>query len=76
MNLQEFDRAIDNHRRRWKRVKYIAKATNVGGGECIYVLFGHDGREHMRTRWTPPVAESLREEYGWERAKYRVDTIN
>lgn len=72
MNLQEFDKAIDNHRRKWKRCKFIAKFGNLKDGECIYMLYDYAGRKVMQARWTPAIAESLREEFEWERAKLRA----
>lgn len=72
MTLEEFDRAIDNHRRRWKRAVLILNLGPTGDGACNYVLYDQSGREVMQTRWTPPIAESLRTEFGWERSKLKA----
>jgi len=74
MNLYEFDAAIDAHRRKWERVRYIAKRTVLSGKDkdavIGYTLLDAQGREVMSCAWTSGIAESLREEFEWERASY------
>lgn len=74
MTLPEFDKAVDTHRKMWRRAKYIARTSSVPEGSdknptLGYILYDYRGEPLSEARWTVDVAESLREQYGWERAK-------